>query len=321
MARGVQRADAQGPELQLPAVVERLVRVLGRGLAVHVDPRARGRHQAAVTRDVVRVVVRLEHVLDADAEIAREAQVLVDVQPRVDDGGDARVLVADQIARATEVVVGDLAEDHVRSLWATGQPSGGSQVPPLVPMTPRRTEMKKLLVAAVLSAVAIAPATASAADPSPADSKNAAKYCKALRDAAGSTTFVTMFGTKKNAYGKCVSSTAKKTAAEDAAQEKTAKSQAVEECRAVKTKGSKNAFGKCVSAKAKAKKAAADKEDEAQEDDRLNAAKTCKKAKQEDAAGFAENFGTKKNAFGKCVSTTAKQLAAERKAEKETATA
>jgi len=179
--------------------------------------------------------------------------------------------------------------------------------------------MKKFLVAAALSVAAISPAVASAADPAPADFKNAAKYCKALKAASGSTSFATMFGTKKNAHGKCVSQTAKKTATEDAAQAKTAKSQAVEECRALKTEGSKNAFGKCVSEKAKAKKAAADKEDEAQEDDRINAAKSCKSAKK-DSATFAAGFGTKKNAFGKCVSETAKRLAAERKAE-ETATA
>jgi hypothetical protein len=177
--------------------------------------------------------------------------------------------------------------------------------------------MKKLLIAAALSAVVIAPAAASAQDPNPADFKNAAKFCKEFRDGASKANFVTMFGTKKNAYGKCVSQTAKKNAAEDAKQAKQARAEAVEECRAVKTAGSKNAFGKCVSEKAKAKKAAADKEDEAQEDDTLNAAQTCKKAKKDDAAAFAVKWGSKKNAFGKCVSATAKLNAAERKADDE----
>ena len=121
-----------------------------------------------------------------------------------------------------------------------------------------------------------------------------------------------MFGTKKNAYGKCVSQTAKKTAAEDADQAKTAKSNAAKECKAEGLKGRE--YGKCVSTKAKAKKAAADKEDEAQEDDRINAAKSCKTAKK-DAAQFAADYGTRKNAFGKCVSKTAKENAAERKAD------
>jgi hypothetical protein len=174
--------------------------------------------------------------------------------------------------------------------------------------------MKRLLITAALAAAVITPTAASAADPAPADFKNAAKFCKEFRDGAGKANFVTMFGTKKNAYGKCVSQTAKKTATEDEAQEKASKSSAVEECRALKTPGSKNKFGKCVSEKAKAKKAAADKEDEAQEDDRINAAKSCKTAKK-DAAKFAAAYGTRKNAFGKCVSKTAKENAAERKAD------
>ena len=180
--------------------------------------------------------------------------------------------------------------------------------------------MKKLLLAAALSAAVIAPAAASAQDPAPADFKNAAKYCKEFKKASGAN-FATMFGTKKNAYGKCVSTTAKKDAAEDAAQAKAAKEAAREECRAVKTKGSKNAFGKCVSEKAKAKKAEADAEDEAQEDDRINAAKSCKAAKKASADDFGAKWGTKKNAFGKCVSATAKENAAERKAEEPAPTA
>jgi hypothetical protein len=181
--------------------------------------------------------------------------------------------------------------------------------------------MKKLLLAGALCVAAIAPATASAQDPNPADFKNAAKFCKEFRDGAGKANFAAMFGTRKNAYGKCVSQTAKKDAAEDAAQKKAAKEAAREECRAMKTKGSKNAFGKCVSEKAKAKKADADAEDEAQEDDKVNAAKTCKAAKKGDAEQFATDFGTRKNAFGKCVSKTAKELAAERKAEEPAPTA
>ena len=178
---------------------------------------------------------------------------------------------------------------------------------------------KKLLIAAALCAAAIAPTTASAQDPNRADFKNAAAFCKEFKAKAGTNNFASMFGTKKNAYGKCVSQTAKKDAAEDSQQAKQARSEAVEECRAVKTPGSKNAFGKCVSGKAKAKKAAADKEDEAQEDDKTNAAKTCKAAKKADAEQFGKDYGTARNAFGKCVSKTAKELAAERKAERQAA--
>jgi hypothetical protein len=170
--------------------------------------------------------------------------------------------------------------------------------------------MKKLIIAAALCVAALTPVAASAADPVPSDFKNAAKYCKALKQASGAN-FASMFGTKKNAYGKCVSSTAKKTADENAEQKKAAKENAAKECKA---EGAKP-LGTCVSARAKAKKQAADEQDAKQQEDRINAAKSCKQAKKDDADQFAEDFGTRKNAFGKCVSKTAKQLAAERKAE------
>src|SRR5215211_8969922 len=136
--------------------------------------------------------------------------------------------------------------------------------------TRRETSMKKLLllVCAALVAAVVVPTFASAADPSPSDFKNAAKYCKALKAASGSNNFVSMFGTRKNAYGKCVSSTAKQQANEDAKQEKAAKTNAAKECNAERedatfaaghgaktfaqfygTGSLKNAFGKCVSQK------------------------------------------------------------------------
>ena len=193
--------------------------------------------------------------------------------------------------------------------------------------------MRKLLITTAVLGAALAPAAASAADPVPADFKNAAKYCKALKAASGPS-FASMFGTKKNAYGKCVSSTAKKQAAEDEKQESAAKTNAAKECKAERddagfaaahggktfeqfygtNKNGKNAYGKCVSTKAKAMKAEADDEDSAEQKDRVNAAKSCKAAKKQDPDAFADKYGSKRNAFGKCVSRTAKELAAERKA-------
>jgi len=87
--------------------------------------------------------------------------------------------------------------------------------------------MRRILLVGALAAVLAAPA-ALAADPTPADFKNAAKYCKALRQSKGVEAFGAQYGTnanKKNAYGKCVSKTAKAKAearedAEDAAEAK-----------------------------------------------------------------------------------------------------
>ncbi len=89
--------------------------------------------------------------------------------------------------------------------------------------------MRRAIVACLLVAAVAAPAAFSA-DPTPADFKNAAKYCKALRESKGVEAFGALYGTnpnKKNAYGKCVSKTANNKAearedSEDAAQAKVA---------------------------------------------------------------------------------------------------
>jgi len=70
--------------------------------------------------------------------------------------------------------------------------------------------MKQSFLTAVLIAAVVIP-SALAADPVPADFKNAAKYCKAVRESKGLEAFATLYGTnknKKNAFGKCVSKTA-----------------------------------------------------------------------------------------------------------------
>ncbi len=86
--------------------------------------------------------------------------------------------------------------------------------------------MKRVVVVSLLLAALVAPA-AFAADPSPADFKNAAKYCKAVRASKGVEAFAAQYGTnknKKNAHGKCVSATAKSKAKkrEDAPESKAA---------------------------------------------------------------------------------------------------
>jgi hypothetical protein len=60
------------------------------------------------------MVAPVAAVLDVHARVAGEVQVLVDVEPGVDDGGDARALIADHVRGAAEVVVRDLAEQHQR---------------------------------------------------------------------------------------------------------------------------------------------------------------------------------------------------------------
>ena len=65
-----------------------------------------------------------------------------------------------------------------------------------------------------------------------------------------------------------------------------------------------NAHGKCVSTNAAGAK-----------QDVANAAKTCKAERTANAADFAAKYGTKSNAFGKCVSALAKAAAGEEASE------
>ena len=120
--------------------------------------------------------------------------------------------------------------------------------------------MTRMLVVCALVGAMLVPA-ALAAEPVPADFKNAAKYCQALRTAKGVEAFKTQWGTNPNKM---------------------------------------NAFGKCVSAtnKAKAKKAdKADDDEKADDAAETKATADCKKQRAADAAKFAATY---KN-LGQCV--------------------
>jgi fructose-1,6-bisphosphatase II len=64
------------------------------------------------------MVVRLEDVLDAHAHVPCEVEIGIDLEAWIDDGSDTRPIVADQIRRASEVVVGHLPEEHVPTIQA-----------------------------------------------------------------------------------------------------------------------------------------------------------------------------------------------------------
>ena len=68
--------------------------------------------EPAVARDVVGVRVRLDHADDPDAAPLGLGEQRLDRVRRVDDHGDAGVFVADEVARAAEIVVQELVEDH-----------------------------------------------------------------------------------------------------------------------------------------------------------------------------------------------------------------
>jgi hypothetical protein len=203
----------------------------------------------------------------------------------------------------------------------------------------------KITTGAALAAALAVPASVAAQEPSPSDFKNAAKYCKELRKNSGSPdafrsavdAFASGKVTKKNAYGKCVSSQAKQEQRED----ESARRSAAKDCKAERAqdeeefkaahggetfaefygtnRNNRNAFGRCVSKKSEENEEQADQE----ERNELNAAKDCRGEREQveeefkaahGGETFAEFYGTNannRNAFGKCVSKKAREKNAE----------
>ena len=146
--------------------------------------------------------------------------------------------------------------------------------------------MKKWFVAAAALVIFGIPAAYGAVTPSkqtttPATAaqaqsadKSAAKVCKAERQSNGVEAFAQQYGTNHNL---------------------------------------RNAFGKCVSSKSKDNKDEKDEDEKDEDEDNGEksggAAKACKSERAAGAEAFAKKYGTNhnlKNAFGKCVSSKAK---------------
>ena len=112
VARRVDRPQDDPAELELGAVLEGVVRILGGGRGVDRDGNAVLEREAAVTRQVVGVRVRLHRAHDLEAAARRGREQRLDRVGRVDDRRDTCLLVADEVRRAAEVVVQELLEQH-----------------------------------------------------------------------------------------------------------------------------------------------------------------------------------------------------------------
>jgi hypothetical protein len=184
---------------------------------------------------------------------------------------------------------------------------------------------RSIATAAVAAATLLAAPAGASVTPTESDRGDATQECRAERGGSPATreAFKVKYGANangRNAFGKCVSARAR----DEAKEGQTARSNASKECKAEAAevgdaafaakygtgKEGANAHGKCVSGKAKQHEAAADAEDNEQIAERKNAAKAC--AAERDDLGdtaFADKYGANKNksnAFGKCVSQTAK---------------
>ena len=183
--------------------------------------------------------------------------------------------------------------------------------------------MKHITGIVALAAALAVPVGALADQPTTTDKQNAAKECKALLKAEGTSNFTHAWGAKGKgrAYGKCVSSKAK----EEATERQDAQKNAAKQCKAEKAmtdadfmashggktfaqfygaKNANSAYGKCVSTKAKQNKAEADQKDQ----NTINAARFCRGEQTKDSAAFKTTY---KN-FGACVSKKAHELNAQR---------
>lgn len=187
--------------------------------------------------------------------------------------------------------------------------------------------MKRIVITSGLIVAAAFPAAASAhnGEPTGQDRENAARECRELRGTtdASREAFALQHGTNRNrsnAFGKCVSSRSRDehaerdSAAKNAAQtckEQRGTTQASRDAFRQQWGGGANAFGKCVSSTARQSKAEDDAKDRENTQRRKNAAKTCDEERGETAASraaFRTRWGGGNNAFGKCVSRTARGL-------------
>ncbi len=177
--------------------------------------------------------------------------------------------------------------------------------------------MKKTTVAVALIVGLLVPAGATAKSDD-ADRRAAKAECKTERGKASATREA--FKARYGGMSRCVT----RTTAEEASEGKEARKNAAHECKAERkldreafaekygtNANKRNAYGKCVSSKAKAEEAEMDEADAEEATERKHAAREC--AAERDEIGrepFATKWGTnanKKNAFGKCVSKTARE--------------
>ena len=179
--------------------------------------------------------------------------------------------------------------------------------------------MKKLLIAVCATAAVAAPAFASSTQAQRQAHRQAVKTCQGLHRSMSRAEFKATYG--RNGVAHCVKKETAENTAETQQAQQNAHDSAEKQCRTERSqdpaafqtkygdnKNGKNAFGKCVSKLASQKQQELQAQDNQQDQNQVNAARTCHKAHKDDATAFAQKWGTKRNAFGKCVSSTARHL-------------
>ena len=112
VAGGVDDAQRDGADLDLVAVVHRVVRIVDARFGVDADRDAVLEREPAVPGDVVGVRVRLDRADDPHAAPLGLVQDRLDRERRVDDHRDPGLFVSHEITRTAQIVVQELVEDH-----------------------------------------------------------------------------------------------------------------------------------------------------------------------------------------------------------------
>jgi hypothetical protein len=177
--------------------------------------------------------------------------------------------------------------------------------------------MKKTTVVVAIAAGLLIPAGATGKSDD-ADRRAAKAECKTERGKSSATREA--LKARYGSMSRCVT----RTTAEEASEETKARKNAAHECKEERAldreafadeygtnSNKKNAYGKCVSSKAKAEEEEMDEADAEEASERKHAARECAaERKRIGREAFADEYGTnanKKNAFGKCVSRTARE--------------
>ena len=112
VAGSVDHPEGDVAQHHLLPVLERIVLVSGLRRRMDRDRDSMRQRQTPVSRDVVGVRVRLERARDLHALLLGRCEVLLDRVGGIDDNRLLRLLIADEIRRAAEIVVDELPEDH-----------------------------------------------------------------------------------------------------------------------------------------------------------------------------------------------------------------
>jgi hypothetical protein len=121
VSRRFNRLEADATELDASSVGERRERVFGLRRRAEIDARADPIAQLQMAGDEVGVEMRQDHMFDAQPVLFGVRHILLDVALWIDDGGNAALLIPDDVGRVREAIQVELMKDHAWDRFARRQ--------------------------------------------------------------------------------------------------------------------------------------------------------------------------------------------------------